>query len=332
MAYIFIPAAIRQEAAAACLANNAGVELLLMGRNSESLFHFAVASEKLLKVVVSNDIHGLSIQEEILITQQEKHICIFSLIKTQDQGEVILMLTHVPSKNIADEEDTVFLSSGMSHEWLLAMTLIAIHNAVSACEILKEYEQATSLVETAWELINAQYWSWEDVLVGKVLPGGQSQTIKFLLVLIIYNRGRLFLEMFSKKILQVQDTMDTADSSLMAEELNNLLKEAVNSFSLVAASKQDKQKLLILQEQQPEGCRRFQEINMFLLAKAWSWMGYAIFLQDATSILVDASYGIARKTYNALCCISGNDRRRSRYCYYPTTVPNVPCDRAAPSA
>jgi hypothetical protein len=44
------------------------------------------------------------------------------------------MFAHVPSKNLADNEDKVFLSSGMTHEWLLGRALIAIHNAVGACD------------------------------------------------------------------------------------------------------------------------------------------------------------------------------------------------------
>jgi hypothetical protein len=66
------PTSTRHEAGAACIANNVGVELFLIGRHSEALFHFVVASEKMLKIVVSDDIHGLSIQEEILTPQQEK--------------------------------------------------------------------------------------------------------------------------------------------------------------------------------------------------------------------------------------------------------------------
>jgi hypothetical protein len=163
-------AAIRQEAGAACIANTVGVELFLTGRHSEALFHFVVASEMLLKVVVSNDIHGLSIQEEIIITQQEKHACMLLLIQPRYQGEVLLMFANVPSENLADDQYNVFLSSGMRHEWLLATTLVAIYNSVAACGILKELEQAKSWIEIAWELIHAQYWSWEDVLLGKALP------------------------------------------------------------------------------------------------------------------------------------------------------------------
>jgi hypothetical protein len=328
MAHTFIPA-IRQEAGAACLANNVGVDLLLTGRNSEALFHFAVASEALLKIVAANDIQRLSIQEETRIMQQEKHTCISRLVQPQDQGEVILMFAHVPSKNLADDDDDkVFLSAGMSHEWLLGTTLIAIHNAAGACEILKKSEHAMSLIETAWELINAQDWSFEDVLLGKALPGDQSQTIKCLLVSIIYKRGRLFLEIFNKRSLQ---ELDARHNSLLADELQNLLTDAVNSFSLVAASNQEIGSLFILQEQ-PEGCRRFQEINLFLLAKTWSWLGYALFLRDATSSLVHAAYGIASKNYNDLCCVSGNERRISSYWYDPMVVPNVRSDNAAPSA
>jgi hypothetical protein len=328
MAHTAIPA-IGQEAGMACLANNVGVELLLAGKHSDALFHFAVASEKLLKIVVArNDIHGLSIQEDALMAQQESHTCICPLIMPQHQGEVIVILSQVPSKNITDELDRAFLSSGMSHAWLLSTTLIAIHNAVVACKMLKELEHAMALIETAWELINAQVWSWDDVVLGNALPGGQSQTIKFLVVSITYNSGHLFLEMFNKRLLQEQYTQN---SSLLAEELHNLLKEAVNSFSLGAASDQERG-LLILQEQ-PEGCRRFQEINLFFLAKAWSWLGYALILRDATSSLADVAYGIARKNYNSLCCITGIDRRPFSYCYAQTTVPNnAKGVHAAPSA
>jgi hypothetical protein len=328
MAHTDIPS-IGQEAGVACIANNVGVDLLLTGKHSEALFHFAVASEKLLKLVVANGIHGLSILEEETTTQQERHTCIFSLSMSQHRGEVILVLSQVPSKSFEDELDRGFLSSGMSREWLLSSTLIAIHNAVAACKMLKELEQAMALIETAWELINAQVWSWEDAVLGNALRGGQSQTIKCLLVSITYNRGRLFLEMFNKRLLQEQDTQD---SYLLAEELHNLLKEAVDSFSLVAASDQEEKGLLILQEQ-PEGCRRFQEINLFFVAKAWSWLGYALILRDATSSLVDVVYGIARNNYNSLCCIAGSDRWTSSYCYAPMTVPkNVTGVDAAPSA
>jgi hypothetical protein len=319
MADNFIPA-IRLEAGAACLINNVGVDLLLTGRNSEALLHFALASEKLLKIVVSNATQRMSIQEEILIAQQEKNTCISQLVTPQDQCEVILMFAHVPSKNIADNEDNVFLSSGMTSEWVLGTTLIAIHNAVVACEILKDLEQAISLIETAWELINAQDWSWEDVLLGNQAPqGGQIQTIRFILVLIMYKRGRVFLEMFNERLLQEQVARN---SSLLDGELHNLLSEAVNSFSCVASSNQEKGSLLILQEQ-PEGCRRFREINLFLQAKTWSLMGYALFLSDATSSLVDAAYGIARKKYNDLCCIPS-----SYYCD-PTVVHNLGSDHVA---
>jgi hypothetical protein len=126
--------------------------------------------------------------------------------------------------------------------------------------------------------------------------------------------------MFNERLLQEQVTQN---SSLLDGELHNLLPEAVNSFSFVASSSQEKGSLLILQEQ-PEGCRRFREINLFLQAKTWSWMGYALFLSDATSSLVDAACDIARKNYNYLCCVPPSSN-----CYDPTAVHNLPSDHAA---
>jgi hypothetical protein len=120
-------------------------------------------------------------------------------------------------------------------------------------------------------------------------------------------------------------------SSLLTEELLTLLDEAVKSFSIVAASNQETGSLLIQQEQ-PEDYRRFKEIQLFLVVKAWSWLGYALSLQDASSSFVDAIYGVARKNYNDLCCISGNDRRVSIESYAPTTVPNLASAHAAPLA
>jgi tetratricopeptide (TPR) repeat protein len=329
--------AIRQAARAACLANNVGVDLLLTGRNSEALSQFVVTIEKLLKIVEANDdIRGLSIREEEILTatKQETNTFIFPLIKPQEQGEIVLMLAQVPSKNLADKEDMVFLfPSNMSREWICATTLIAINNAVAACEIMEQLKQAMEFIDTAWELINDQDWSWQDVLLGNALPGGQSQTIRLLLVSVIYNRGRFFLEMFNKT--RLQNEQDNPRNSLLAEELNILLEEAVSSFTLVAgASNQEEGSLLILQENPAEGCRRFEEINLFLLAKAWSWLGYTFSLLGEDVCLVDHAYGVSRKNYNALCCISGDDRRPSSYCYPPTTttLPNVLPVHAAPSA
>jgi hypothetical protein len=191
---------------------------------------------------------------------------------------------------------------------------IIIHNIIQICTLFDLY------------IINVQ-----KILRTKNFTdaGGQSQTIKCLLLSIIYNRGRVLLEMFFKRLLQERDT-PTEHSSLLAEEVHTLLTEAINSFSLVATKKQEEVSLLILREK-PEGCRRFQGINLCLLAKTWSWMGYTLVLRDATPSFVNVAYGIARKNYNSLCCISGFDRWRSGYCYDPKTEPNVPNDHAAPS-
>jgi tetratricopeptide (TPR) repeat protein len=314
--------AIRQAAGAACLANNVGVDLLLRGRNSEARFQFAMASEKLLKIVEANDdIRRLSIQEEEITP--ETNTWIFSPIKPQDQGEIIILLAQVPSENLPENEDKGFLCQGMSREWLFTNTLIAIHNAVAACEIMEQLDQAMELVDIAWELIKDQDWSWEDVLLGNALlvPAGRRQTIKVLLVSIIYIKGRFFLEMFNTRLQNEQE--NPFNPLLMAEELNIILQEAVSSFTFVAAINQEEGSLLFLQEKPANGCRRFQEINMFLLAKAWSWLGYAFFLLDS----------VARKHYNALCCIAGSDRLPSSYWHGPTTAPNVPrVHGTAPSA
>jgi hypothetical protein len=227
----------------------------------------------------------------------------------------------------------VFHSSGMSyHDWCVATSLIAIHNAVAACKILREWERAKSLIETAWELIREQDWYWGDVLLGNALPGGQSQTIKFILVSIIYNRGRMFIEMFNEKRIKEQTA---PRGSLLMEELHNLLNDAANSFSIAAAAINQETDSLLIQQEQPEDYRRFQEIHLFLVVKAWSWLGYTLSLHHgASSSFVDATYGVARKHYNALCCItSGNDWRASSDFCAPTTVPNkLQSAHAAPSA
>jgi hypothetical protein len=310
---------INQEARVACLANHVGVDLCLTGKNPEALFHFGVAIE-LFKATQ----HGLYTEESSLLAQQGTYSCIFSVMKTQIQGETILLAAHVPFENHADGEKNNFLSLDMSYEWRVASTLVAIHNAVAVCKILNLPKQALSLIETAWALINRQDWSWEDVLLGKELAGGQSQTIRFVLVSMMYNRGRLFMKIFNKKLHEEQADQH---SSLLSEELHNLLKKAVHAFSFIAASSQEKGSLLILQEQQQEGCRHYQEINLFLFAKAWSWLGYTLSLIGVSSSLVEHSYGVARSNYNTLCCITGHHKQQQCYCYFPTCAHDV-----APSA
>jgi hypothetical protein len=328
MALNFISASIKEDARIACIDNNVGVDHLLTGRNSEALFHFALAIQKMLKIVDASNIHELSMQEGGLKTQQEKQTCVFPLIKPGDQGEVIPMFAQLPSKNPADDESKIFHSSGMTREWLVTTTLIAIHNAIAACKILKKFEQAITCIETASALINDQYWSWKGMLLGNSPRDGQRQTLKFLMVSFIYHRGRLFLEMFNKRLLKEQNA---PRSSLLTEELHNIVSEAVHSFSIVAASNQETCSLLIQQEQS-EDYRRFQEINLLLVVKAWSWLGYAISLLDASSSFMDTAYGVARKNYNALCCISGNYRCASSDSCGPTTVPSLSNANAAPLA